>query len=268
MTWLNSAFRLMQFPLGALGVAIAMITLPVISRIAASQDKAQFGPTLARSMRLAIFLTLPAAVGLWFFSNPIIRLIYEHGKFHEVDSLQTAYALKCYALGLVSYACIKVLSPAFYAIDKKWTPMMVSFFSIGLNILLNYFLIFKLALGLSGLALSTSATATINFLILYMLMKRWHNLQTYSLINTFLRCTLASCTLGLTCWLLIQYFSNFLNHTSLLISCISMILAIFIGGLVYLLTALMLRVKDAEKLLLISYQWIEKGMRKLQPLIK
>ncbi|KTD09300.1 murein biosynthesis integral membrane protein MurJ [Legionella jamestowniensis] len=258
VTWLNSAFRLMQFPLGALGVAIATITLPVISRIAASTSQTQFGPTLGRSMRLAIFLTMPAAIGLWFFAEPIICLIYEHGKFHSADTLQTAYALKFYALGLISYACIKILSPAFYAINKKWTPMMVSFSSIGLNIFLNYFLIFKLALGHGGLALSTSISATSNFLILYILMNHLHNLQTMYFISTFLRCTLASGLLGLICWIISSHFSNFLYHPSLLISSISIITAIFLAGLIYLLACLLLKIEIARSMLLNFQEKLEK----------
>lgn len=71
VTWLNSAFRLMQFPLGVLGVAIATITLPVVSRLAATNNHSQFGSTLARAIRLAVFLTMPAAVGLWFLQPPL-----------------------------------------------------------------------------------------------------------------------------------------------------------------------------------------------------
>jgi putative peptidoglycan lipid II flippase len=86
VTWLNSAFRLMQLPLGVFGVAVATITLPVVSRIAADADTSRFGPTLGRAMRLAAFLTLPSAVGLWFLAEPVIGLIYEHGHFVKNDT--------------------------------------------------------------------------------------------------------------------------------------------------------------------------------------
>ncbi|MFO9228354.1 murein biosynthesis integral membrane protein MurJ [Legionella pneumophila serogroup 1] len=258
VTWLNSAFRLMQFPLGALGVALATITLPVISRIATTTNKEQFGPTLGFAMRLAIFLTLPAAVGLWFFAKPIIYLIYEHGKFYSTDTVQTANALKFYTLGLTSYACIKILSPAFYAIDKKWTPMIVSFSSIGLNIFLNYFLIFKLAMGYAGLALSTSISAASNFLVLYILMNQWHNLQTTYFISTFFRCTVASSILAITCWATLFYFNKFFYHPSLLISSISMITAIFVACLIYLFSCLFLKIEIAKSILLTFQEKLEK----------
>ncbi len=102
VAWLNFAFRFMQLPIGIFGVAVATITLPVIARIAAHEDRSEFGPTLGKAMRLAIFLTLPSAVGLYFLAEPIIGLIYERGQFHHYDTLQTAIALQFYAMGLVA----------------------------------------------------------------------------------------------------------------------------------------------------------------------
>jgi len=211
VSWLNNAFRLMQLPLGMFGVAVATITLPVVSRIAANVDQSLFGPTLGRAMRLAIFLTLPSAVGLWFLARPIISLIYEHHKVLPEDSIQTGLALQFYALGLVAYSCIKVLSPAFYAIDRKWSPMMVSFGSIALNIVLSYYFLFKLNLGPKGLAFSTSISATMNFLVLYFLMHRHGaNLETGKLFSAVLRCALAAAVLGVICFFAMHFWGDIL----------------------------------------------------------
>ncbi len=248
VTWLNSAFRLMQFPIGVFGVAVATITLPVISRIAATKDHKQFGLTLGRAMRLAVFLTMPAAVGLWFFAKPIISLVYEHGKFHAEDSVQTAFALQFYALGLVAYSCIKVLSPGFYAIDRKWTPMFVSFASIALNIFLNYFLIFTLGMEHRGLALSTTISATANFLTLYFLMGYSHNLQTIRFLNTIIRCGIASAVLGVVCWLVLIFFHNLIYSASFWIRGLSLFVAIFCASLAYLSVCLLLRVETANSM--------------------
>lgn len=247
VTWLNGAFRLMQFPLGVLGVAIATITLPVISRIAATFNKKEFTETLGDAIRLAIFLTLPAAMGLWFFAEPIIHLIYEHGKFNSVDTRQTAYALQLYSLGLVGYAGIKILSPAFYAIDKKWTPMLISFCSIGLNLLLNYLFIFKMEMGHGGLALSTSISATMNFLILYILMNRLNSMQFISFLVFFVRCGIASAALGFSCWFFLSNNNHMLLHPSFVIRCFSTLLIIFTFGFIYLMACLFLQVEEARK---------------------
>lgn len=201
VTWLNSAFRLMQLPIGVFGVAVATITLPVVSRIAADSDTSTFGPTLGRAMRLAVFLTLPAAVGLWFLAHPVIGLIYQHGEFVAADTLQTGFALQFYAIGLVAYSCIKVLSPAFYAINRKWTPMLVSFASIALNLTLNYIFVFRIGLGHRGLALSTTICAILNFTALYFLMLGpAGRLDSGKFLLALGRCALAAIPLGAVCW--------------------------------------------------------------------
>jgi putative peptidoglycan lipid II flippase len=204
ISWLSYAFRLMQMPLGIFGVAIATVTLPVISRASAVGDMERFRSTLAKAMRLAVFLTLPSAVGLVVLARPIIALIYQRGKFTDADTLHTAEALQFYAVGLVGYSCIKVLSPAFYAINRKWTPMSVSFLSIGLNLLLNWVFIFHLKMGHRGLALSTALAATVNFTLLYFLMRSVvEQFQSRELVLTIVKCLLASVPMAV-----VAFFGN------------------------------------------------------------
>jgi len=193
VSWLSFSFRLMQLPLGVFGVAIATVTLPVVSRMAILGDMTQFCATLARAMRLALFLTLPAAVGLIVLAEPIIALIYQRGKFQILDTLHTAEALQFYALGLVAYSCIKVLTPAFYSINRRWTPMTISFISIAFNFVFNLFFIFHLKMGHKGLALSTALAAMLNVSMLVFFMTRFAGaLQIRKLWSTFWRCLIAS----------------------------------------------------------------------------
>lgn len=247
VTWLNNAFRLMQLPLGIFGVAVATITLPVVSRIAAQVDRSEFGPTLGKALRLALFLTLPSAVGLYFLANPIIGLIYEHGQVRPEDTLQSGYALQFYALGLVAYSCIKVLSPTFYAIDRKWTPMTVSFLSIGLNFGLNYFFIYHWHFPHWALALSTSIAAGINFLILYLMMHREAGtLDTLRLLGSLARCALAAALLGLVCWSGLQYGSAWLANPSFFVRAAALIVLVAAAGATYAITCLVLRVEEVS----------------------
>ena len=247
VTWLNSAFRLMQLPIGVFGVAIATVTLPVVSRIAADTDTSLFGPTLGRAMRLAVFLTLPAAVGLWFLADPIIGLIYEHGKFLSFDTQQTGFALRFYAMGLVSYSCIKILAPAFYAINRRWTPMLVSFVSIALNVLLNYIFIFHMNLGHRGLALSTSICATLNFGILYFLMLGpAGTLESRRFLLAVARCALASLVLGAVCWAGIHLASRFFPRPVFWQGGVMLFVTMGAASLIYLATCLLLRVEETQ----------------------
>src|SRR5881227_2197250 len=201
VSWLNIAFRLMQLPLGIFGVAIGTVTLPLVSKSAAVGNVDEFRAILARGMRLAFLLTIPSAIGLAMFAAPIISVIYQHGRFTPEMTRQTAGALEFYAVGLVSYAVLRVLTPAFYAIGKRNTPMVVSFLAIGANLFLNWLFTFRLGWGHRGLAFSTSLVATINFLLLYALMRRHtHRLETRQMLLGLGKICIAGALLALVCW--------------------------------------------------------------------
>ena len=133
VSWLNFAFRFMQFPIGVFGVAIATATLPTLSRSTANPNYQEFRQTLAHALALVFLLCIPSAVGLAVLAQPIVVLVFEHGKFTAFDTAQTANALAAYAVGLAGYGAIKVLSPAFYALDDARTPMLISLGSIAVN---------------------------------------------------------------------------------------------------------------------------------------
>lgn len=247
VSWLSFAFRLMQLPIGVFGVAVATITLPVVSRIAAHSDRSEFGPTLSKALRLAVFLTLPAGVGLYFLAQPIIAVIYQRGEFRQHDTEQTGLALQFYSMGLVAYSCVKVLSPAFYAIDRKWTPMLVSFAVIALNFCLNYFFIFHFGLGHRGLALATSISAGANLLTLYVLMGRSaESLETKRFLGSILRCGLAAAVLGFVCWLGAIYGAPWLGSPSLWRKAAALAAVIVCAGSGYVLVCFALRVEEVR----------------------
>jgi putative peptidoglycan lipid II flippase len=172
-SWLNCAFRLMQFPIGVFGVAIATATLPAVARHHAQSDLGAFGHTVNSSLRLAVFLTLPAAMGLFVLAEPIIGIIYQHGRFSTADTLATASALRAYAFGLTGYSAIKVLAPCFYALDRPRIPLRVSLLGIGINLALNFFMVKGLGWGHVGLATTTATLAFINGTQLFFYLRRW-----------------------------------------------------------------------------------------------
>jgi putative peptidoglycan lipid II flippase len=199
--WLQIAFRLMQLPLGIFGVAIGTVTLPLVAKSAATGNIAEFRSILARGMRLAFLLTVPSTIGLILLADPIISVLYQHGKFSAHQTHQAAMALQFYATGLCAYSAMKVLVPAFYAIDKRKTPMMVSFLAIGTNLLMNWIFTFKLGLGHRGLALSTGIVAMVNFALLYSLMRRHvSGLETRQMLATLAKIGVAGLLLALVCW--------------------------------------------------------------------
>src|SRR6266567_2580164 len=206
IAWLNIAFRLMQLPLGIFGVAVATVTLPLVSRSAAVGNTSEFRSALAHSVRLVLLLTIPAAIGLIILAEPIIQLIYQHGRFTHEATIQTAAALRFYAIGLAAYSAVKVLAPAFYALDKRHLPMLVSLLSILVNFCLNWFFTFHLGLGHRGLALSTSLVAITNLLLLYIMMRRYAGrLETGAMLKLLSKLLVAGAVLAAICWLALQF---------------------------------------------------------------
>ena len=199
VSWLNYAFRFMQFPIGVFGVAIATAALPALSRSTADPDYGEFRRTLAHSLALVFLLCIPSAVGLAVLGRPIVALVFEHGRFTAFDTVQTANALAAYSVGLAGYAAVKVLSPAFYALNDTRTPMLISLGSIAVNYTMNSLLVGPF--GHVGLAFSTSTVALVNFLLLAVLIRRrLGRLGGRRLGSSMLRVCAASLPMALTAW--------------------------------------------------------------------
>ncbi len=247
VSWLNYAFRLMQLPIGIFGVAIGTVTLPVVSRCVALNDMPGVRHNLARGIRLACLLTIPCAIGLWFFSEPIISLIFQRRRFVYTDTLQTAAALKFYAMGLVAYSGIKVLAPAFYAIDKRNAPMMVSFFSILTNYVLNQIFTFNLHWGHRGLAFSVGLVAMINFAILYALMARHVNgLETKFLLVSLAKIAAAGFPLALVCIGAQRFFLPHLADIGFTHKAIVTLATIAFGAMIFFGAAWLLKIDEVH----------------------
>ncbi|HYP13492.1 MAG TPA: murein biosynthesis integral membrane protein MurJ, partial [Bryobacteraceae bacterium] len=201
VSWLQAAFRFMQLPLGIFGVAIASATLPTISRSAARQDYDEFRLTLSRSLGLVFLLTIPSAVALVVLAEPVVAAIYQHGLFTAADTRQTARALAFYAIGLTGYAAVKVLSPCFYALNDSRTPMLVSLFSMGVNVVGVLIMLYAFGLGHEGLAMSTSLVAIFNGLTLFVLMRnRIGGIHGRGLWRSFVLVCIAAAVMGMAVW--------------------------------------------------------------------
>jgi putative peptidoglycan lipid II flippase len=199
VSWLNYAFRFMQFPIGVFGVAIATATLPALSRSMGRKNFDEFRQTLTHALGLVFLLSIPSAVGLAVLGRPIVALIFEHGKFTAFDTVQTANALAAYAIGLTGYAAVKVLSPAFYALGDARTPMLIGLGSIAVNYVMNSLLVGPF--GHVGLAFSTSTVALVDFTLLgFIMRRRLGSLEGRQLGLTILRICAASLPMAAIAW--------------------------------------------------------------------
>ncbi|MBP7949129.1 MAG: murein biosynthesis integral membrane protein MurJ [Verrucomicrobiales bacterium] len=267
VTWLNYAFRLMQLPLGVFGVAVATVTLPVLARVATDGITPKFREVLGGGNRLVVFLTLPCAVGLFLLAEPVISLLYERGQFHREETLATAAALRWYAVGLVFYACIKVIQPAFTAIDRRFVPMVVAMISIAVNAALNSFFVFYLRPAVNAhmyLALSTAVVAFTNCSILYVtLAKTAGGLDTEKLLTTLARLLVPSLVLGLICW---GGMATFLSaeewrHYGLFKRVAALGVVVGFSGLAYFVTANLFRIPEARQFADIVQRRLHRGRK-------
>jgi putative peptidoglycan lipid II flippase len=194
-TWLMMAFRLMQLPLGVFGVAIATVAGATVARHVAVDDLQGARRTLGSAMRLVAFLNVPASVGLAVLAEPIISLVYEHGRFGAADTRATAQALVLYALGLYGYSSVKVFAPAFYALDEARVPMVASVVGMVSNVVLVAGL--YPVLGFRGVALGTAIAATANFAVLALAWRRRHGgLAGSGVVPQLLRTLVAAAVMG------------------------------------------------------------------------
>jgi len=248
--WLAIAFRLMQLPLGVFGVALATVTLPVLSRLVASGDQVKFRTELARGLRLAFLLTIPATIGLIILAEPIISVLYQHGKFNAFQTAQAAGALRFYAIGLAAYSAMKVLVPAFYALDRRKTPMIVSFIAVGVNLFFNWLFTFRLGWGHRGLALSTGCVAVTNFLLLYVLMRRHvAQLHTGMLVKMLAKVTVAGAALGAVCWCGEHWLLANWAVQATAAKALGLLVTIVGAGIVFFAVAALLRVTEVTHVL-------------------
>jgi putative peptidoglycan lipid II flippase len=247
--WLAIAFRLMQLPLGLFGVALGTVTLPLLSRLVATGRMDAFRTELAHAMRLAFLLTIPSMAGLMMLAEPIISVLYQHGKFDAREAAQAAGALRFYAIGLAGYAALKVLVNAFYALERRKTPMLVSFLAVGLNLLLNWIFTFRLGWGHRGLAFSTGCIATFNFLLLYALMEiQLKGLESRRLLRLLGKLAVATAALAAVCaassrWLLADWQTQaFLTRLAALLGTVTL------GGVVFVVCGVLLHIEELKEL--------------------
>src|SRR5438045_1481346 len=175
ISYIYYADRLNQLPLGLIGIGLGTILLPTISRQLSQKRDAEAMDTQNRGVELALFLTLPATIAFVFAPEPIIRGLFEHGRFTALDTLRCSWALSAFSLGLPSYVLVKVLTPGYYARHDTKTPVRYAVQSVGVNLVGNLILIPTLGrygYGHVGPPLATAIASTINVWMLYHTLKK------------------------------------------------------------------------------------------------
>ena len=243
VSWLDYAFRLMYLPIGLFGVSIATASLPDISTHAAHEDYAGARRAVSSGLRMILMLNVPATVGLLVLATPIVRLIFERGRFTATDTAATAAALMYYGPGLVGYSAVKLLSSAFYALGNSRIPLMSSAASVAFNIAVNLMLVGPL--GHRGLALGTAAAALLNAALLIGLLRaRLGGLEGARVVAACIKISVASLVMGAA-----TYYSERALHipfggADLIAQAMRVFGAIAIGMCILALLAHLLRIEE------------------------
>jgi len=194
ISYLYYADRLVQFPVGVFGLAVSTAALPSLSRLAASGEMDEFRAVIRSSMRLSLFISLPAMAGLLALAAPLIGLLFGRGAFGPEAISATAGALVAYGVGLPAIALVRPLVSAFYALENTRMPVMVAGFCVLVNILLGFALMQLFAH--VGLALAVSVASYVNVGLLSWLLRRRLGQWPMELAPT-IKCAAASLLMGL-----------------------------------------------------------------------
>jgi len=251
--WLSYAFRLLYLPIGVFGVAVATVSTASVAHRAAERDQHGVDATLGEGLRLIAFLTLPSTAVLAVLGEPIIRLIYQYGRFHAEDTRQTALALACYSVGLYAYSAVKVVAPAFYALGISRAPVRASLAAVAANLALNAALFplisrrFGAPAAGAALALGTSVAALANFGVLLRAFKgAGGDLAGQGIASHAVRVALASAAAAAGGWLALRAGEGWLGTAGPLQRLATTGAALAVTGAVYAVLCLWWRVDEVR----------------------
>lgn len=196
VSWLYYSDRLMEFPLGVFGIALATVILPNLSHQHAAASREQFSHLLDWALRWVFLISVPASVALIVLAGPLLATLFHRGEFNENDVHMSAQALTAFAAGLLGFILIKVLAPGFYARQDTKTPTRIGAISLVVNIVFSLLLV--LPLRHTGLALAVSISALVNAALLFCALRRENVYRAVPGWSVFLvRVSGAAATMGL-----------------------------------------------------------------------
>jgi len=252
MSWISQSFRLLHLPIGLVGVAVSVASLPALSRAVAREDRSGFRDTFSYAMRLVLFFSVPASVGLIVLAEPVVRLIYQRGRFQPEDTVQVAAALVFYALGLTSYAAVKIVTDGFYALQDIRAPLVVSVFSMMSNAGLNWLFIVILGMDHRGLALSTSCTMTVSLGLLWGLLRKKsgsRGLGGGAALLVLGKMIVASTVMGIVALFTSQAMDRWIGHEATLARLLQVAVSIGLALLVLFLACKAMHVRELDQAL-------------------
>ncbi len=266
VTALYYSNRVMQLPLALFGIALSQVALPTMSASVARGATEEVKETLNFSLRLTLFMILPATTGLILLGHPIVQVLFQYGKFSNEASALTSWALAAFSIGLFAYAAVKILAAAFYAYQTTRIPVTVASACVALNIVLNLGTLaarktlslshpewaeaLNGRVGVACLALATSIASWVNATTLFVLLrKRLGVLGGHRIVRTILKSSVGCAAMGFFSWgimhLNLSGLSPLATHERWARG-VELTLAISGGAAIYMAFAKILRMEEWE----------------------
>jgi putative peptidoglycan lipid II flippase len=243
VSWLQYAFRLLYLPIGIFGVAVGTVVTTGLAHRAAAGDREGMRDSVDRALRLLAFLTVPATAGLIALRVPIVRLLFERGRFSPLDTERTAEALLLFCIGLVAYTSVKVLAPAFYALGTPRVPLAASGAAVATNLVLV--LCLHQRIGFRAMALGTAVGALVNMAVLGLVFtRRVGGLFRGGLGASLARAAVASAVMAGVVWGAARLLEGRLGVAGLRAQALSALVPVALGLVVYLGCAALLRAPE------------------------
>jgi putative peptidoglycan lipid II flippase len=254
----NYSVRLMELPQGMFGISLATFLLPTLTGLASRKKFDEFRHTLSQGLSYLAFANLIAAAIALALAGPIVRLIFEHGKFDSEATARVALALTCLAPGLLLFSMNNILARAFYALSDVWTPMKISVFCLCLNLVFAFWLVHPYRE--AGLAVANSLSALINAgLLAYALRRKLARLAMGEALNTLLLLVPTAVLAGIVAALLNSWWERALGHATLTLKLGAVFVPGSAAGMVYWMAALALRVPAAGEMTQLLLKKLRRG---------
>lgn len=250
VTAISSAFHLWQLPVALFGVAVGMVVLPTVSRMAltaSAEGSREISVHLAKALRFMCLFAVPAAIFLSLWGDEIVSVFYQRGRFDAAASDFTGDVLAAYSLGLLAYAGMKVLQPVFLALEKPWAPAGLAIVAFCVSVGLNYTFVHIFHLPATYLALTTSIVTTLNFAFYFLYIRHLlGGMAGNVLVPGVLRILGAGAVLGLCCWAAGYYFFGGFTTWGFFARFGALAIGGLAGGAVYAVACILFRVPELQ----------------------
>ena len=248
VSWLEYAFRILYLPIGLFGVAVGTVATSGLARRAAEDDMDGLRATLRQALGIITFLNVPATVGLMVLGVPIVRLLYERGRFaaEPGNTEATAAALLFYSFGLVAYTSVKILAPAFYALGTPRVPLLASALAVATNLVIN--VLGHERFGFRAVALGASVGSLANALVLLTVIQvRLGGVLDREVWSRFGRILLAAVAMAPVAWLSWRGLERAFGTRGLVAQALTCLLPVALGVLTYGAAAALLRLPETRQ---------------------